>query len=154
MCAIIDANVAGEVFGAKKPPAGKEFYDWLTTGKGQLVVGGKLLLELNKTPARDWIRQAILSGRTRREDSSLVGARAAELTDNHACTSNDTHVIALAQISGARLLYSNDANLQRDFKTKRLLDNPRGRVYTTTMHTDVSSAHRRLLRMTGLCRMR
>ena len=48
MCAIVDANVAGEVFGENKPPAGKEFYNWLNTGRGQLVVGGKLLVELNK----------------------------------------------------------------------------------------------------------
>ncbi len=117
------------------------------------MVGGKLLLELDKTPARDWIRQAILSGRTRLEDSSLIAERASELTDNRLCKSDDTHVIALAQISGARLLYSNDSNLQRDFKTKSLVDNPRGRVYTTVIHTDVNSSHRRLLRMPNLCRM-
>ena len=48
-----------------------------------------------------------------------------------AYVSNDAHVIALAQVSGARLLYSNDSDLQDDFKDKSLIDSPRGRIYTT-----------------------
>ena len=153
MCAIVDANVAGEVFGKNKPPAGREFYDWLNTGRGQLVAGGKLLEELDKTTARDWVRQAILSGRTRREDASLIAEKADELTDKGLCKSNDPHVIALAQVSGARLLYSNDADLQSDFKNKALIDNPRGRIYTTLVNTEFRSTHSRLLRMPNLCRM-
>ena len=153
MCAIVDANVAGEVFGENKPPAGKEFYNWLNTGRGQLVVGGKLLVELNKTTARDWMRQAILSGRTRQEDASQIVERTAELHDNRRCKSDDPHVIALAQISGARLLYSNDVDLQSDFKSKILVDDPRGKVYSTRMHGDFKRSHRNLLNMPGLCRM-
>ena len=153
MCAIVDANVAAEVFGKNKPPAGKEFYDWLNTGGGQLVAGGKLLLELDKTTAREWVRQALLSGRTRREDDALIAEKAGELADKELCKSDDSHVIALAQVSGARLLYSNDINLQSDFKNKTLIDNPRGRIYTTLVHTDFRSSHRRLLRMPNLCRM-
>ena len=44
--------------------------------------------------------------------------------------SDDPHVLALARVSGARLLYTNDANLMADFKNKRLIDDPRGSVYT------------------------
>lgn len=46
MCAIVDASVMGEVFGPKPAPAGKVFFEWLNSGNGRLVVGGKLLLEL------------------------------------------------------------------------------------------------------------
>ena len=42
------------------------------------------------------------------------------LTLSDSCRSNDPHVIALAQINGARLLYSNDEALQKDFGDKRL----------------------------------
>ena len=42
MCAIVDANVAYEVFGSDRPPAGKRFFDWQSSPRGQLVVGGKL----------------------------------------------------------------------------------------------------------------
>ena len=37
--------------------------------------------------------------------------REEELNEEGRCHSNDTHVIALAQITGARLLYSNDKAL-------------------------------------------
>ncbi len=153
MCALVDANVAGEVFGHNKPPAGKEFYKWLNTGMGQLVVGGKLLVELNKTAARDWMRQAILSGRTRQEDTSQITERTEKLVKTRQCKSDDPHVIALAQISGARLLYSNDSDLQSDFKNKNLIDNPRGKVYTTVKRKSFTWTHESLLSRPGLCRM-
>ena len=38
MCAIVDANVRDEVFGNAASPAGKFFLDWLTSGKGKLVL--------------------------------------------------------------------------------------------------------------------
>ncbi len=49
MCAIVDANVVDEVFGEKRPPAGEKFFDWLTVGNGRLVVGGRLLEELDRS---------------------------------------------------------------------------------------------------------
>ena len=54
-------------------------------------------------------------------------------------------MIALAQISGARLLYTNDSNLQKDFTNRLLIKNPRGKVYTTMLSQDFNSTHRRLL---------
>ena len=48
------------------------------------------------------------------------------------------HVLALAQVSGARLLYSNDQTLQRDFKNSKLIKNPRGNVYTTLRNKNVA----------------
>ena len=41
MCAIIDANVTFEVFGSKQTEAGIQFRNWLDSGRGKLVVGGK-----------------------------------------------------------------------------------------------------------------
>ena len=154
MCAIVDANVAAEVFGKNKPPAGKEFYDWLNTGGGQLVAGGKLLQELNKTSARDWVRQSLLSGRARREDDALITEKAGELADKGLCKSDDTHVIALAKVSGARLLYSNDANLQDDFGNKNLIDKPRGKIYSTRIDKEFTKVHLGLLKRRNLCRRR
>jgi hypothetical protein len=151
MCAIVDANVDGEVFGASLTAAGQEFFEWVTQGHGRLVAGGKLLEELYKTPARDWAREAINSGRMKRVNSSDVEELASELSLKQICRSNDPHVIALAQISGARLLYSNDEDLQKDFKAKDLIDNPRGKVYTTLLKKDFTTTHRGLLARKDLC---
>ena len=58
MCAIIDANVVHEVFAPNLPPAGKRFFAWLNKGSGRLVVGGKLLEELERhSDFRQWAMQ-------------------------------------------------------------------------------------------------
>lgn len=56
MCAIVDANVGSEVFGADPPPAGEGFFAWLNKGRGRLVCGGKLLRELEESSQgfREW----------------------------------------------------------------------------------------------------
>lgn len=75
MCAIVDANVAHEVFGADRPEAGVKFFEWINSGIGRLVAGGKLLEELNQTPVREWARQALNAGLMRnvREATSMPG---------------------------------------------------------------------------------
>ena len=150
MCAIVDANVVPEVFGHDRPAAGAEFFKWINREGGRLVAGGRLLEELERTVAREWVRQAMIAGRIRAEDNSEVDARAAELRDS--CISDDPHVIALAQVSGARLLYSNDQDLHRDFRNERLIDGPRGSVYATRDGKGFRDRHRRLLRRKNLCR--
>ena len=150
MCAIIDASVAGEVFGANRSSAGKDFFRWIQR-PGRLVTGGKLLEELYKTPAREWVRQALIKGDIRAVNKGAVEAKASELRRQQMCRSNDPHIIALAIISGARLLYSNDEDLQIDFKTKGLIDKPRGKVYSTLESRDTTTTHRRLLARKDLC---
>ena len=83
-----------------------------------------------------------------------MDTREEELNREGSCLSNDTHVIALAQTSGARLLYSNDKNLQVDFKDKRLIDEPRGKVYSTNEDKNFTNTHEKLLKNKKLCRNR
>lgn len=63
------------------------------------------------------------------ETPSLEGKP--EYSDYKPLPGNPEHIIALAKISGARLLYSNDQLLQRDFNEKELIDKPRGKIYST-----------------------
>ena len=132
MCAILDNDVAGQVFGADRPEAGRAFFDWLDSGRGRLVAGGKLLKELDKTRAFEtWRQQAVLAGRFRLVNALAVEEQTRKLKQKSSCRSNDAHVIALALVSGARLLYSNDRELGDDFRDKKLIENPPGKVYTT-----------------------
>lgn len=153
MCAIIDANIAAEVFGDDRPEAGEEFFKWIDAGKGVLVVGGKLYQELVRASAefRVWGPAALLSGDMTREDANEVNAREREIHGNREHSSNDPHVLALAQISGARLLYSNDRNLQQDFRNPKLINRPRGNIYTTLVNKDFAKSHRSLLSRPNLC---
>ena len=147
MCAILDANVVHEVFGSARPPAGKEFFDWIDKRSGHLVVGGKLGEELYKGSPRfrKWAEDARRSGRLRRVDDGKVNTRTEELRRAEACKSDDPHIIALAQIGRVRLLYSNDVALKGDFRNRALIDNPRGNVYTTLKRKEFTRVHRRLL---------
>lgn len=153
MCAILDADVAHQVFGAARPPAGKAFFDWINSGGMRLVVGGKLLEELdNDSRFRIWRQQAVQAGRLRVLRRDRIEARSSELRNQGACQSNDVHVIALAQVSGARLLYSNDLSLHQDFGDRQLINSPRGKIYSARGSGQLQDSHRRLLRRNDLCR--
>ena len=69
------------------------------------------------------------------------------------CRSNDPHVIALAQISGARFLCSDNQALQQDFKDRTLIGNPGGTVYSTAKSSNFSSTHWRLLHRKNICKI-
>ena len=152
MCAIVDADVAFEVFGPNRPEAGQKFFDWINGGSGRLFVGGQLLRELDRTAAGDWAREALNSGRIRRVSESEVAAKTKQVQDEGRYRSNDPHVLALAIVSGARLLYSNDGDLQHDFKDKMLIDKPRGKVYSTHQNPSFQQSHAKLLQRKDLCR--
>ena len=155
MCAIIDANVAHEVFGPNPSEAGSKFFDWLQSGKGKLISSGKNLRELEKSGDgyRKWASVAIKRGRLKKApDMQKLETREKALASSKDLISNDAHIIALAQLSGARLLYSNDEDLQKDFDKKTLIDRPRGKVYSTIERKDFRDSHRKLLATKNLCR--
>ena len=153
MCAIIDANAAHQVFSDTPQPAGLLLLRWIGQGTYRLIVGGQLLRELedNCPGFRQWASTAISAGRVRLEDTADVEERTQQLRTAGQCRSNDHHVIALAQISGARLLFTNDRDLQDDFGDRRIINSPRGKIYSTRYGTEVTRAHRDLLRRTDLC---
>ncbi len=153
MCAILDANVAGQVFGADRPAAGRAFFDWLNSDHGRLVIGGKVRRELDRNRAfRQWRMQAVLAGQITLLSDDAVDSKTRQLANEHVCHSDDEHVVAVAQLSGARLLYTNDRDLQRDFNDKALIDQPRGKVYSTRTRDDLSPTQRRLLANRNLCK--
>ena len=152
MCAIIDASVAGEVFGSDSCPASERFFDWISKGKGRVVAGGKLLKELEKVSGfREWSQNALLAGKMRIANETEVKSRTERLRMEGECRSNDLHIIALSQVSGARLLYSVDLDLHRDFTNKTLIAKPRGKVYSTHNDKNFTHEHANVLRMKNLC---
>ena len=151
MCAIIDANVRDQVFGESRPPAGEFLFNWLNSGKtgAKLVVGGELIRELSKSQAFNaWLQAALQFGRAQTIPDEKVEAATRELESQQICSSNDAHVVALAKVSGARLLFTNDRDLQRDFKNRQILG---GSIYSTLRSQNVTRTHRNLLKGPGLC---
>ncbi len=157
MCSIVDANVAHEAFGdaRQRNEAGRRFFDWLSAGEGKLVLGGKLSNELGAIRNfREWAAQAVQAGIVQSVDDAAVNEEARELESRNAMRSDDAHIIALARISGARLLYSNDQRLQEDFTDYRLINRPRGKVFSTRQTSAFTAAQRSLLANKNLCRRR
>ena len=146
MCAILDANVVSEVFGDRRPAAGEKFFDWIESGDGRLIGGGKLLSELTRRDNfRLWWQQAVLAGLVTHIDDIAVYRETARLEVQEACRSNDAHVVALALVGGARLLYTNDRKLQADFKDRKLIDGPAGKVYSTRRSGAFTRSKKKLL---------
>lgn len=141
MCAIVDTNVLGKVFGDNPTDAGKFFYDWLNKPRGGILVTGgtKFKDETNNNAnfARV-LRERINAGRARQVPDADVDAETDRLDamDKRGaivCKSNDKHILALAIVSHTRILFTNDGDLQGDFKNSDIIDAPRGKVYTTSM---------------------
>ena len=118
-------------------------------------MGGELRKELSDNGRNgNFMRvydQLRLKGRVRDIPDSVVDAETETLATGKICRSNDAHVLALARVSGARLLYTNDQALQEDFGDSQIVANPRGRVYTTRLRSDVRPTHRELLERVDLC---
>lgn len=51
--------------------------------------------------------------------------------------SDDPHVLALARATGVRLLYTGDPGLIADFKDKKFIDQPRGKVYSSAANAQL-----------------
>ena len=115
MYAILDPKAAHEVFGSNRPEEGENFFNLVDSGVERLVVGRQLLEHLYESDAREWTRQALNAGLIRQVRESEVTVRTEQLQNQDCCRSDDPHVIALAQVSGARLLYSSDGLLREDF---------------------------------------
>ena len=160
--AIIDTNIVGELWDKGGNPAGQGFRRAVDDGRIPLVLGGsKMKQELGldspgtQTRLKAWIQQLQVAGRLRRESDSTVDSmtRRLELGGGSASQigSNDHHVIALAVLSGVRLLYTNDQKLTSDFRNRQVVEPPRGRVYSTRLNTDFNRRRRDLLARTDLC---
>ena len=98
-----------------------------------------------------WLQQALQTGSAISVANHRVDVTTEELSRENICKSDDAHVLALARVSGARLLFTNDQALQSDFGNPQIIGGVRGRIYTTLVHQNVSKTHRDLLNRADLC---
>ena len=130
MCVIIDNNVAAKLLLTANPVE-----TWLRGNRGnpRLVMGGLLNQELsNNREVLKYLRSLEQAGRIRRfEPAPLSKAH------NKQLASNDPHVIGLALASGARTLCTADAALMDDFRNPKIINEPRGKVYSDERHVSL-----------------
>lgn len=134
MCLIVDANLCSVVFKKTTDLKYQKLRDAIASNRLRLVHGGKLSEEYATAGVLSMLALLSQSGRAFRVADALIDAQLAQI--NGQCVSNDEHVIALARADRQRahLLCTDDAALQKDFKNKALIDNPRGKIYSPTRH--------------------
>lgn len=136
MCLIVDANLCSVVFKKTNDTAYQKLRDVIFSNRLTLVHGGDLTREYAKAGVLNVVAMLSQSGRAIKIDDALIDAQLPHAIK--LCTSNDTHVIALARADRRRahLLCTDDQALQTDFKNKALIDNPRGTIYSPTRHKE------------------
>lgn len=151
MCLIIDNNVASTLFlSDNKYNPYRLAYDWVQYGKGKLVIGGRLWDEYqdaysnrkrSTTERSNWVFELTRSDRAIIYPMEMVNKEEDEVRNE--CSSDDPHVIALARVSGARVLCTLDGALEADFKNGALVNSPRGHIYKNPSHFRLLRHHRR-----------
>ena len=123
---ILDANVAHE-FPANTPEA-RAIVQWVRN-RGKLATGGKNLQELILVGnIRTLILELLRAGRAFTSNNEVLLECERQIVLKK-ILSNDSHILALAKISGARVLHTKDHALIKDFTNSRLLSRPKGRCY-------------------------
>jgi len=154
MCLIIDNDARDRVF---FNPDDRDFQDLhaCLIGDGlpvvRIVYGGELRREYLKRPkVMKQLVELDRRGRARVVSDALVDEETAALRVSGLCQSNDVHVIALARVGKVGLLCTCDNNLKKDFKTKALIDKPRGKVYNRKSHKELLREFCGSLRPSGI----
>lgn len=136
MCIIVDADRLGTFLADPVHEDAAPIREWLDRRGGRIVysTGGKFAHEIGRRlriKLADYVRagKAAYVPPERFVDD--------EIALRPMIRSNDPHVLALARATGVRLLYTGDGNLGRDFKDKRFIDRPRGKVYSRAGNADL-----------------
>lgn len=134
---IVDANRMDHFLAEPAHPDARPIHEWIRK-KGRLVfsTGGKFGSELGDRATRrltDYARR----GGAKRVDQSELRKGERQLIESGNLKSDDAHVLALAKVSGARLLYTGDRLLMEDFTDREIINNPRGKVYSGAGNRDL-----------------
>jgi hypothetical protein len=147
MCLIIDANSAHTLF--DDSVIGSFIRTALVNGDLKAAFGGRVKLELLGTRIKAIYVQFRLSGAFVEYDDADCD-RAERLYAQHPrVRSDDPHVLGLADVSGCRLLLSDDTALRGDFGNKNVLPKPRGKILSASVP---GYARRRLVQDAPKCR--
>lgn len=139
MCVIVDINIAHRIFCCSNDPVFGVVRDALYETDSKHVVtvvsGGRLHDELcNNRKVAACLEELDRAGRAKILPRQKVDQETIRLTQSGQLKSDDPHVIAVARLSRARVLCSNDVDLRRDFTDKRLVNKPRGKVFSSSSH--------------------
>ena len=136
MSIIIDANCSTDALRSDPTADFAPIVQALRDGTAKVTFGGTTLLNEYKKIGTAWRFLVALdrAGRSQKVNDALVDAEEKLVAKEFALYSNDPHILALARISGARLLCSRDQALHQDFGNRAIINRPRGFVYQDAKH--------------------
>ena len=131
MCIIVDDNRLGNFLAEPADKDAAPIREWLNRKGGSILysTGGEFAQELGKK-AKTKLQNYSRAGKAKLFPASKFEQDLRDLQAQGGLRSNDPHILALARASGARLLYTRDRDLITDFKDRRFIDKPRGKIYS------------------------
>ncbi len=139
MCLIVDNNLAADFFCGSNPDLAP-LQTAVFNSRCCLHYGGKLREEyFRSSKVRRMLLELDRAGRAKAVPDALVDEKTVRISTK--CSSDDAHVVALALVSGSRLLCSRDQALHADFTNPELVNNPRGVVYQNPRHKHLIRKH-------------
>ena len=131
MCIIVDANRLGAFLADPPGEDAKPLRAWVGRG-GRIVysTGGAFAREVGRR-TRDRLLTYVRAGRATVVPADRFADDEHRLRTDPDLRSDDAHVLALAREAKVRLLHTGDADLTADFKNRKFIDRPRGKVYST-----------------------
>lgn len=130
MCIIIDTNTFGD-FSKPSDRTVVALQRWLGSKQGKVIY----------SPIEEWevFPKELLRSLMRSDSLTLIPseevykeAERLEADTELQLKSNDAHILAVARLSGARILYSRDRKLHTDFKNSSIIRG--GMVYSSWKH--------------------
>ena len=115
MCAILDASCFNDFFSGSEDFV--PVHKWIEEKNGKLVYSPteKFEKEWDGEEKRRYIKDRIGSGKIKQIDEKVVRIKTQKWKVAQ-IQSDDPHIIALAEVSGAKVLFTNDTDLEKDFK--------------------------------------
>ena len=140
MCIIVDANRLGAFLADPPGEDAAPLRAWLDRG-GRIVysTGGVFAREVGRR-TRDRLLTYARAGRATLVSADRFADDERRLRADPDLRSDDPHVLALARAAGVRLLHTGDADLTADFKNKKFIDRPRGKVYSSAANAGLLTA--------------
>jgi hypothetical protein len=130
---VIDANVTHKF--VQKDQDYLKVLELINEGRVKICYGGsKQIAEYKAVNAFftlfiEWSRAGIAS----KFENSIIDSLASTLRQSGLCKSDDHHIISLLIISRAALICTEDIELRKDIKNKKIISTNRPRIYSRSM---------------------
>ena len=147
MCMIVDTSRLSVFLRKPNNEDVVPIHDWLNKGWGKVVysTGGRFEKDINEF-AINALNELTRRGKAKLIPQQELKSNISRLEKDSNHKSNDVHVLALAIVSGSRLLYTEDRALKDDFKKGKwrsgrfIISNPRGKLYSSKDNSDLLTA--------------